>query len=97
MAIGGTGVVSVAANIIPDKISTMTAEFLDRDSEGAKKIHFEILDLCKAMFIETNPIPVKTSLKLMGMLNGEMRLPLCEMQKENEEKLKKVLKQYKLI
>ena len=97
MSIGATGVVSVVANIIPDKISTMTSEYLDRDREGAKKIHFEVLDLCKAMFIETNPIPVKTALKLMGMLNGQMRLPLCEMVKDNEEKLKKVLKEYKLI
>ena len=97
MSIGATGVVSVVANIIPKKVSDMVKQFIDRDLEGAKKIHYDITKLCKAMFIETNPIPVKTSLKMMGMLNGEMRLPLCEMEKDTESKLKEVLKEYKLI
>ncbi len=97
MALGAQGVVSVAANIIPKDIHDLTAAFLDGKTEKARSIHYKILKLCKAMFIETNPIPVKTALKFMGKLNGELRLPLCEMQKDNEDKLKKVLEGYKLV
>ena len=97
MALGARGVVSVAANVIPREVHDMTAAFLKGNVETARKIHFKILNLCKAMFIETNPIPVKTALKLMGKLNGELRMPLCEMQKDNEAKLKKVLEGYKLL
>jgi 4-hydroxy-tetrahydrodipicolinate synthase len=97
MALGAKGVVSVLANVIPKEVHDMTAAFLKGGIETARKIHFKVLNLCKAIFIETNPIPVKTALKLMGKLNGELRLPLCEMQRENEEKLKKVLEGYKLL
>lgn len=97
MAVGAKGVVSVVANIIPREVHDMTCAFLDGNIEEAKKIHYKILDLCKAMFIETNPIPVKTALRFMGKSSGELRLPLCEMQKDNEQKLKSVLKRYKLI
>lgn len=97
MALGAKGVVSVAANIIPKEVRDMVAAFLDGKLDKARSIHFKILALSKAMFIETNPIPCKTAMRLMGVLNGVMRLPLCEMQQDNEEKLKKVLKGYKLI
>ena len=97
MAVGAKGVVSVVANIIPREVHDMTAAFLEGDTKKAEALHYHILPLCKAMFIETNPIPVKTSLKFMKKLNGELRLPLCEMEKENEEKLKKALKAYGLI
>lgn len=97
MAVGARGVVSVVANIIPREVRDMTASFLEGNVEAAKKLHYKILPLCKAMFIETNPIPVKTSMKLLGRLNGEFRLPLCEMEKENETKLKKALKMYGLL
>lgn len=97
MAIGAMGVVSVAANVIPKDISEMVASFLKGDIKGAEKLHYKTLPICKALFIETNPIPVKTALQMMGMLNGDFRLPLCEMEKENEPKLKKVLKEYGLI
>jgi 4-hydroxy-tetrahydrodipicolinate synthase len=97
MAVGAKGVVSVAANVIPGKVHEMTQSFLDGDIENSRKVHFEILELCGAMFIETNPLPVKTTLNLMGMVSKEWRLPLCEMEEANEEKLKKVLKTYKLI
>jgi 4-hydroxy-tetrahydrodipicolinate synthase len=63
----------------------------------AEEAHYKLLDLVKAMFIETNPIPVKTAMGLMKMIDPEMRLPLCEMATENKEKLVKVLKEYKLI
>ena len=97
MSLGATGIVSVVANIIPSKVRDLTHSFIDGNIEVARSIHFEILELCQAMFIETNPLPVKTALSLMGMLQEEWRLPLCEMQPENKEKLKKVLKKYQLI
>ncbi|MBU0650848.1 dihydrodipicolinate synthase family protein, partial [bacterium] len=63
----------------------------------AKKLHYELWDLFNIIFIETNPIPVKTSLSLMGMVNKEFRLPLCDLVPENEAKLKVVLKKHGLI
>ena len=97
MSIGATGVVSVVANIIPREIHNMVSKFLNGDVGEARSLHYKTLPLCKAMFIETNPIPVKTSMKLMKMLNGEMRLPLCKMEPDNEAKLKKELKAYGLL
>ena len=97
MAIGATGVVSVVANIIPKEVHDMVFNFLEGNTEKAKRLHYSIMPLCKAMFIETNPIPVKTSMKVMKRLNGQMRLPLCGMMKDNEAKLKKALKAYGLI
>ncbi|MDD5634024.1 MAG: 4-hydroxy-tetrahydrodipicolinate synthase [Candidatus Omnitrophica bacterium] len=97
MSVGAKGVVSVLANIIPAKIHKMVKLYLSGKTEEAKKIHYEMLELCNAMFIETNPIPIKTALSMMGMIEKEWRLPLCEMRPENEEKVKKVLKKYKLI
>jgi len=97
MAVGAQGVVSVVANVVPGEVHEMTKEYLDGNIEEARKMHYKILPLCKAMFIETNPLPVKTSLKMLGMLNGQMRLPLCEMEAENRAKLKKALKEYGLL
>jgi len=97
MAIGAKGVVSVVANIIPREVHDMVSSFLKGDTKKAEELHYHILPLCKAMFIETNPIPVKTSMKILKRLNGEFRLPLCEMGKENEPKLKKALKDYGLL
>ena len=97
MAVGAKGVVSVVANIIPKEVHEMTANFLDGNTEKAKELHYRILPLCKAMFIETNPIPVKTAMRMFGRLNGELRLPLCEMETANEEKLKEALKDYGLL
>ncbi|MFH1791511.1 MAG: 4-hydroxy-tetrahydrodipicolinate synthase, partial [Candidatus Omnitrophota bacterium] len=97
MSVGAKGVVSVVANVVPAEVHNMTRSFLDGDTEKARKIHYEILGLCKAMFIETNPIPVKTALSMMGKAGGELRLPLCEMGGENAEKLRKALKEYGLI
>ena len=65
--------------------------------EKARELYLKLLPLCQAMFYETNPIPVKTALSLMGKIKGELRLPLCPMSKENLERLKKVLRQYDLI
>ncbi|MFC1549064.1 4-hydroxy-tetrahydrodipicolinate synthase [Candidatus Omnitrophota bacterium] len=97
MTLGSTGVVSVVANIIPGKVHDLTQSFLDGDHERSRKVHYEILRLCKAMFLETNPLPVKTALSMMGMIEEEWRLPLCEMGTANKEKLKEVLKEYELV
>lgn len=97
MSVGAKGVISVASNIIPKKISKMVKDFLDGKADSARRAHLELFDLMKALFIETNPIPVKTSLSMMSMIKEEFRLPLCEMSSQNKEKLKKVLAKYKII
>ena len=97
MAIGGKGVISVSANIVPNKISAMTDAFYAGEWDRAKELHYETQDLSSAMFIESNPIPVKTALALMGKINGELRLPLCEMSQMNNEKLQAVLRKMSLL
>jgi 4-hydroxy-tetrahydrodipicolinate synthase len=97
MAIGGVGIISVAANIIPRDIADMCAAFDKGDMAKAQALHYKTLPLIKAMFIETNPIPVKTAMGLMKMIEPTLRLPMCEMLPENREKLVKELKAYKLI
>lgn len=97
MSIGGAGIISVVANIIPADVASMCEAFLKGDIKKAEELHYKMLSLVKAMFIETNPIPVKTAMGLMKMIDPEMRLPLCEMLPENKEKLIKELKAYKLM
>lgn len=97
LAIGGKGVISVVANIVPADLKQMITEFEKGNIEGARKIHYRLLPLINAMFIETNPAPVKTAMELMGMISGELRLPLCPMNNANVEKLKKVLRDYGLL
>ncbi len=97
MSIGGVGIISVVANIIPRDVADMCRAFEKGDMKKAEELHYKMLDLIKAMFVETNPIPVKTAMALMKMIDPEIRLPLCEMMPENKEKLVKALKDYKLI
>ncbi|MCF7869634.1 MAG: 4-hydroxy-tetrahydrodipicolinate synthase [Candidatus Omnitrophica bacterium] len=97
ISIGGSGVVSVVANVVPKETHQLTESFLKGGLKKAKKIQLELYDLIKALFIETNPIPVKTALNLMGLIEGNFRLPLCKMDKKNLTKLKKTLKEYRLI
>ncbi len=97
LSVGGEGVISVVANILPEKVVQMICAWKNKEFERALDVYFELMPLVKAMFLETNPIPVKTAMGLMGMINPELRLPLCEMSKENLEKLKKVLRSYGLI
>jgi 4-hydroxy-tetrahydrodipicolinate synthase len=97
MSIGGVGVVSVVANIIPRDVADMCAAFEKGDVKKAEALHYKMLSLVKAMFIETNPIPVKTAMAMMKMLEPGLRLPLCEMMPENKAKLEKELREYKLI
>ncbi len=98
MAVGAKGVISVANNIIPEDIANMCRLALDGNFEEARKIHNRYWNLFKILFVETNPIPVKTAAYLMGLIDdNEMRLPLYYMNPKNEEKLKKVLKDYGLL
>ena len=97
MAIGGVGIISVVANIIPRDVAEMCVAFEKGDVAKAQALHYKMLPLVKAMFVETNPIPVKTAMGLKKMCDPEMRLPLCEMLPENKERLVKAMKEYKLI
>jgi len=97
LAIGGTGIISVVANVVPKDVADMVSAFEKGDIDQAKRLHYKLLGLTKAMFIETNPIPVKTAMGLMGLCAPGLRLPMCEMLPENKEKLVKALKDYKLI
>ncbi|WP_297456309.1 4-hydroxy-tetrahydrodipicolinate synthase [Persephonella sp.] len=98
MSVGAKGVISVANNLVPKDIAEMCRLALEGNFEEARKIHDKYWKLFKILFIETNPIPVKTAAYLIGLIDDiEMRLPLYYMKKENEEKLKQVLKEYGLI
>lgn len=96
MSIGGIGVISVLANIIPKDVHNMCMEYLNGNQDKALKLQLDTLALNDALFIETNPIPVKTALNLMGMKVGSLRLPLCTMSEGNLEVLKKELNRFGL-
>jgi 4-hydroxy-tetrahydrodipicolinate synthase len=97
MAVGGKGVISVVANIVPRDVADLTRAFLSGDWKRARELHLKLFPLCQAMFCETNPIPVKTAMALMGMINGELRLPLCPMSEANLSKLKAAMRAYGLL
>jgi len=97
MSIGGKGVISVLSNIMPKELKKLVDMMDQNDFNGALKKHFYLSEICKTLFIETNPIPVKTALSLMGYIDNEFRLPLCELQDTNLKKLKIVLSKYGLI
>jgi 4-hydroxy-tetrahydrodipicolinate synthase len=91
MALGGTGVISVISNEIPGPMTRLARLCLDGKYDEARKLHFELLPLMQVNFIETNPIPVKAALAMMGMIEEVYRLPLVPMKPENRAKLEKVL------
>ncbi len=95
MSVGGNGVMSVVSNILPEHVLKMVELASLGKIKEASKIHFELMPLFKDLFIETNPIPIKTAMSLVGMPSGKFRLPLCEMEQANKEKLKKTLMLYK--
>ncbi|MFH1622807.1 MAG: 4-hydroxy-tetrahydrodipicolinate synthase [Candidatus Omnitrophota bacterium] len=97
LAIGGVGVISVVANIVPKDVSMLVDEYLKGNVKKAQQLHYKLLPLVKAVFIETNPIPVKTSMGLMKMCNPDLRLPLCSMSEENLKILKQELRDYGLL
>lgn len=97
MSLGGKGVISVLANVMPEETHEMCRAYLDGDCAKATRMQLDYLELCNKLFIEVNPIPVKTALNLMGKNAGNLRLPLTDMEEEHLEALKAVLKKYNLI
>src|SRR6516162_1132365 len=97
MAVGAVGVVSVASNIIPKPMTELVNNFLGERPTDSMRIHLRYFQLFKDLFLESNPIPVKTALNLMGMIDAEFRLPLCEMGTANREQLSRTLRALKLI
>jgi len=97
MSVGGRGVISVVANIVPRETVEMTHAALAGDWKLARDLHLKLFPLSRAMFLETNPIPVKEAMAMMGMLKPEFRLPMCSMGAANRERLKAILVQHGLL
>jgi 4-hydroxy-tetrahydrodipicolinate synthase len=97
MAVGSKGVISVIANIVPRDLSRMVESFLNGEISQSRELHQKLFPLTKAMFVETNPIPIKTAMDLVEMPAGGVRLPLAPMSDVNLNKLKKALKEYGLL
>ena len=96
LSLGAKGVISVISNLLPEAVSGLVDAYFAGKHEKAQKIHYELFPLCRAMFIETNPIPVKRSMKLLGYCSDELRLPLCSISESNEKILIAALKNYGL-
>lgn len=94
LALGGVGVVSVVANIAPKDTHDLVDKFMQGDVEGSRKLQLQMMELINALFIEVNPIPIKTAMNLLGYKVGDLRMPLCEMSDTNLETLKTALKNY---
>lgn len=97
MAVGGKGVITVTANVVPTEMANLVKAFSDGKIDEARRIHFKLSPLFAALFYETNPIPVKEALGMMGKIDPELRLPLCPMAQDTREKLVRVLKDAGLI
>ena len=97
LAVGGKGVISVASNIHPARVTEMVTKALNNQLGPALRIHYELLPLFKGIFIETNPVPIKAALAMKGMIQEAYRLPLTPMRPSNKEKLRKILEAMKLI
>jgi 4-hydroxy-tetrahydrodipicolinate synthase len=97
LSIGGIGIISVVANIVPADVADLVSAFEEGNIKKAQGLHYKLLPLIKAVFIETNPIPIKTAMGLLGMCEPDLRLPMCEMSADNLGKLKKALKDYGLL
>ncbi len=97
MSLGGKGVISVLSNILPQVAHDIAQTALDGDFKKSAELQLKYLELCNAMFMDVNPIPVKAAMRLMGIDVGPLRLPLCDMTPANTEKLKSVLQKYELI
>ena len=97
LAIGGSGVVSVIANIMPRETAELVHAALDGDWKRARELHYRLFPLARAAFLETNPIPIKEAMAMAGMLEPEFRLPMCRMSDANREKLRAILTPYGLI
>jgi len=94
LSVGGKGVISVVANIVPKDVKELIESFKRGDIKKAQELNLKLFPLIKAMFIETNPIPVKAALNIMGLIEPEIRLPLTQMEEENKKKLIQAMKNY---
>ena len=97
MSLGGKGVISVLSNVAPQVAHDIAASALAGDFEQSRKLQIEYLQLCNALFMDVNPIPVKQAMNMMGFDAGPLRMPLCEMNEANTAKLKSVMEKYGLI
>jgi 4-hydroxy-tetrahydrodipicolinate synthase len=97
LALGGSGVISVVSNIIPQEMKALCQKWFDGDIKECRRLHEKYLKLMKIMFCEVNPIPVKTAAEIMELCSAEMRLPMCPIGEENRKKMENLLKQYNLI
>ncbi len=97
LALGGRGVISVVSNVAPADMAELIRAFDRGDLARARELHRRLMPLARAMFFETNPIPVKTALSLMGKIRLELRLPLCEMKPDNRARLEQVLRDYGVL
>jgi 4-hydroxy-tetrahydrodipicolinate synthase len=93
MSLGGRGVISVASNVAPAAVSDMVNALLEGDWERGRELHYELLPLFRALFVETNPIPVKTAASILGLCSDEMRLPMIPLQGENLDTLRRVMEE----
>jgi 4-hydroxy-tetrahydrodipicolinate synthase len=97
LCVGGQGVISVVSNVVPGDMAGMCDAFFQGNLEDARRLHYKMWPLTEAMFFETNPVPVKAAMKLLGKITGDVRQPLCLMSKANEDKLRQVMQKYGLI
>jgi 4-hydroxy-tetrahydrodipicolinate synthase len=97
MAVGGHGVISVIANILPRETADMVHAALEGDIKRARELHYRLFPMARAAFLETNPIPIKEAMAMAGMLEPEFRLPMCRMSDANRETLRGILRQYGLV
>jgi 4-hydroxy-tetrahydrodipicolinate synthase len=98
MSLGAQGVISVLSNVLPEKMKTLSKAFLDeKNIEKARALHMELLPMFQAMFVEVNPVPVKETLYYMGLIEGELRLPLVPLAEKSRDYLKSVLRQFGLL
>jgi 4-hydroxy-tetrahydrodipicolinate synthase len=98
MSLGAQGVISVLSNVLPEKMKTLSKAFLDeKNIEKARALHMELMPMFQAMFVEVNPVPVKETLYYMGLIEGELRLPLVPLAEKSRDYLKSVLRQFGLL
>ncbi len=97
MSVGAKGVISVLSNLIPRRVKALVDAARSGDGDTARRLHLELFPLFKIMFIETNPIPIKTAMCMCGLDSGELRLPLCEMSDANQAALKRALSQHGVL
>ncbi len=97
MSLGGKGVISVLSNVAPQVAHDIAAAALQGDFETSRKLQLQYLELCNALFMDVNPIPVKQAMRMMGFDAGPLRMPLCDMSDANTEKLRCVMQKYQLI